>query len=112
MPPDTKIPNNFEIDKALKEFEIQASAQQTPQAGQIPKASDSDLPKMVRLVIKCSGGVIKEQKQAEYVLLGLVVLMFALSFYFFFGGKPAKQKLAPAQLEQMRLPSVNKQNIN
>lgn len=84
MPPEIKIPNNSEIDKALKDFEMQASAQQAPQTEQIPKASGSDLPKMVQLVIKYSGGAIKEQKQAEYILLGLVVLMLALSFYFFF----------------------------
>lgn len=102
VPKASETPNNSEISQALKQFEVESSVSPQPQVGQIPKAYD-EAPKMVRLVMKLSGGAIKEQKQAEYVLLGLVVVMFALSFYFFFGGSGNKsQKLTPAQLEQMR----------
>ena len=78
------IPDTSEITQALKQFEVESGAVEAPQAELIPKAPGSDLPKMVRLVMKCSGGVIKEQKTAEYVLLGITVLAFSLSFYFFF----------------------------
>lgn len=134
MPPETKIPNSSEIDKALKEFElsrksnpgqtqnipeapkvvetpsnseidqavqefqIKSTLEKTEEVQEVSKASE--LPKMVQFVIKYSGGAIKEQKQAEYVLLGLVVLMLAVSFYLFFGGGNKQQKLTPAQLEQ------------
>ena len=108
MPPDTKTPNNSEIDQALKEFEAKSApseAQQTPNVSKIPpippkevagvsfetdsyKAikfyKETDTPKMVKLVMKLSGGAIKEQRLAEYVLFGIVVLMFVASFYFFF----------------------------
>ena len=108
MPPETKIPNNSEIDQALKEFEAKSSgAEKMPKTSEASTASnfpnkevegvkfetdsykamkfynETTAPKMVQLVMKWSGGAIK-QRQAEYVLLGLAVAMFALSFYFFF----------------------------
>ena len=42
------------------------------------------VPKMINLIMKLSGGAIKEQKQAEYILAGLALLMFLTSLYFFF----------------------------
>jgi len=77
--------DNLEIDKALKEFEMKSNTEPEPQAPAAipsPEASsikfetdsykavkfynETDTPKMVRLVMKYSGGLIKEQKQAEY----------------------------------------------
>lgn len=110
MPPDTKIPNNAEIDQALKEFEMQSGGvpQATPQVvtpdtpqPSYASATTSDLPKMVRLVIKYSGGAIKDQRQAEYVLLALTILFFAVSLYLFFRGGPKRQEIPPEQLERM-----------
>ncbi|HTE48547.1 MAG TPA: hypothetical protein VK675_01405 [Candidatus Paceibacterota bacterium] len=107
MPPETKIPNNQDIDLALKEFEAKSTGQETGKVNEGPKtpetfdtsdidqalkefeiksrteqkretpetSKDSDLPKMVRFVIKFSGGLIQDQKQAEYVLLGVVILI-------------------------------------
>ena len=106
MPPETKTPNNFEIDQALKEFEAKSGSEKMPKTPEASTASnlpnkevegvkfetdsykamkfynETTAPKMVQLVMKWSGGAIK-QRQAEYVLLGLAVAMFALSFYFF-----------------------------
>jgi hypothetical protein len=109
MPPETKIPNNAEIDQALKEFEAKSGGQPIPQTSGVSRSVeinksnnvggikfDTDsyksvefgnelaVPKMVKLIMKLSGGVIKEQKQAEYVLFGLAMLMFLASLYFFF----------------------------
>ena len=103
MPPETKTPSNAEIDQALKEFEAKSGGQPIQKVSEIPQneisgisfetdsyknvkfVEETDIPKMVQLVIKYSGGMIKGQKQAEYVLLGIVVLMLAVSFYLFFG---------------------------
>ena len=133
MPPkenEVKTPNLAEIDKALKEFEMQSQAGVAPKISEIPtptpkstqpipppipqtqpiseidkalkefeEKSQNELttkpagvlevapgtPKMVKWVIKLSGGSIKKQKTAEYVLLILAIFMFGLSFYFFFG---------------------------
>lgn len=41
-------------------------------------------PKMVQLVIRYSGGLIKDEKQANYVLLGFVVIALLIIFVMFF----------------------------
>ena len=84
IPPPPRVSGTSEIDQALKQFEVESGTLQAPRAELVPKAPGSDLPKMVQLVMKLSGGTIKEQKTAEYVLLGIAVLAFSLSFYFFF----------------------------
>ena len=80
MPPQGDTPANSEIDQALKQFEMQKGAS-IPIAPQV--SQNSELPRMVRLVMKFSGGAIKEQRQAEYVLLGFVVLVIAISVFIF-----------------------------
>lgn len=102
MNEETNIPNNSEIDKALKEFEAKSQTEQIQKAPEIPKNkvegiqfeipsygalkyyNETDTPKMVKLVMKWSG--FKEQKQAEYVLLGFVVVAIGISLFLFFGG--------------------------
>lgn len=41
------------------------------------------IPRMVKLVIKLSGGLIKNEAQANYVLISLAVTMFAISIFLF-----------------------------
>jgi hypothetical protein len=86
MDGDLNPSNNSEIDKALKEFEMKSSIDQTQYTPKVPEASD--MPKMVKLVIKLSGGAIKERRQAEYVLLGFVVLVVLTSVFLFLQGGP------------------------
>jgi len=54
--------------------------QQTRQSFQTPT------PKIVEWVIKYSGGYIKDEKQASYVLIGFVALVIVVSLFLFFGG--------------------------
>jgi len=42
--------------------------------------------KIVQWIIKFSGGLVQNKKQANYVLLIFVVLSLVVSFYLFFGG--------------------------
>ena len=90
MAPDIKVPNNFEIDQALKEFEAKSTAEQIQKTPETLKTSE--VPKMVQFVIKYSDGAIKEQKQAEYVLLGFVVVAILVSFFLIFGGNIGRNK--------------------
>lgn len=148
MSPDIKIPNNAEIDKALKEFEMQkygtSQTSQTPvitadksipQTSPIPQSpiipkppiivpKDTpqglddlgihfeedelrqvdpslidDTPRMMKWVIKYSGGMIKDRKQASYILFGIVLLNVVITFFLLFGnvfsGSP---KLPPSSI--------------
>ena len=123
MPEDKTIKSNLEIDQALKEFEAKSDAEQTPQASSkapdvtqkevsdikfetdsykaVKFYNETNIPKMVQLVMKYSGGAIKEQKQAEYVLFAFAIIVFAISLFLFFGGSsgsPAFNKDIPPEV--------------
>ncbi len=80
MDEEVKIGGNIDLNQALKEFEAKSQAEQIPQAPEISKTSE--VPKMVQLMMKWFG---LEQKQAEYILLGFVVVAIGISLYLFFG---------------------------
>jgi len=46
----------------------------------------NETPKIIQLVMKWSGGAIKDRKQAEYALFGFVVLAIVISLFLVFGG--------------------------
>jgi len=59
-----------------------------------------ETPKIIQWVIKYSGGLIKDKKQANYVLLGLVALAIIISLFLFFSGgsqKPIPQENVPSR---------------
>jgi hypothetical protein len=113
MGEEPNIPNNTEIDKALKEFEAKSNQEKAVQdtiTPQSPKTlnyeeegvsfdTDKEVekytaikfyketaePKMVKAVMKYSKGVVKDQRQAEWILLGFVVVAIGTSLYLFFG---------------------------
>lgn len=59
-------------------------------------------PTPVRLLLKYSGGFIKDEEQANYVLVTLVVIVLAVSFYIFSSTTNIKlHELTPEQLQQM-----------
>ncbi len=76
------IGKNIDIKEALKEFEIKNLEQN--QVTQVKTVRPQS--KMAAFIIKISGGKVGEPKYAEYILLGIAFLMFALSFFFFFIG--------------------------
>lgn len=94
--PMANMSPNDEIAESLREFELKQKTENIPKRVKVGK---SDTPRMVRFVIKYSGGLIKDQKQAEYVLLGITLLFFLISGYLFFGGN-LKSKTLPI----MKLP--------
>ena len=119
MSEETNIPINPEIDKALKEFEEKDTEQKQEKlkvlkTSSIPPKEElgikfetdnwkknvpslvDDTPKMVQLVMKLSGGAIKDQRQAEYVLLGIVGVFLLISFYLFFSGGPSEEIINPS----------------
>jgi hypothetical protein len=131
MPPTT--PNNSEIDQALKEYETKSGEAHptvpgviTPKTNQPPTKQvegvsfDTDkevdsykaikiynetaTPKMVKAVIKYSKGAVKDQRQAEWILLSFVIIAVGISVYliFFTGTKP------PTITPEMKLMSPKK----
>lgn len=58
-------------------------------------------PKIVEWVIKYSGGYIKDEGQASYVLIGFVAVAIAISLFLVFRGGPVSNpkdiKILPAE---------------
>lgn len=48
------------------------------------KPFQTPTPKIVEWIIKYPGGIVKDEKQANYVLFGIVVLMVVISLFLFF----------------------------
>ncbi|MSU45517.1 MAG: hypothetical protein EXS47_02740 [Candidatus Zambryskibacteria bacterium] len=51
---------------------------------QRPRSFQTPTPKIVQLVIKYSGGYVKDEKQASYVLIGFVAVAIVVSIFLFF----------------------------
>ncbi len=84
MDENLDLSKNIEINEALKEFE----ATSAPVQGNRIESSagvkeDTEQPKIIGFVMKISGGLIKDQKQAEYVLIGFVFIAILFSIFLF-----------------------------
>lgn len=55
-----------------------------------PRSYYPGTPKIIQWVIKYSGGLVKDEKQASYVLIGFVVLAVVVSLFLIFGGGPSQ----------------------
>lgn len=74
-----------------------------------PRSYYPETPKIIQWVIKYSGGLIKDEKQASYVLIGFVAVVIIIVLFLIFGGgnkqkvftpgaeAPAEQVVPPAE---------------
>ena len=76
MNKDLNLNENLEIKKALKEFEME-NVEQKQQTLSAP--INPEIPRMIQWVIKYSGGSVKNEKQALYILLGFVVVVIIIT---------------------------------
>jgi len=54
-----------------------------------------ETPKIIQWVIKYSGGLIKDERQANYVLIGFVVVMIIISLVLVFSGNEKQEIFTP-----------------
>jgi len=66
---------------------------------QRPRSFQTPTPKIVEWVIKYSGGAIKDEKQANYVLIGFVAAAIIVSLFLFFGGSSDTSKTLQKSFE-------------
>lgn len=57
--------------------------------------------KLANLIVKFSGGLVKDEKQANYVILALVAIIFIISFVIFLNAAsspaPSATEMIPAE---------------
>lgn len=58
--------------------------------------------KITQWTIKCSGGLIKNENQANVVLLGFALVVIVVSLVLVFGGGHIQQKSTTASIKQMK----------
>jgi hypothetical protein len=75
-------PNNLEIEQALKEFEMKSLKEENNNDFKIDTQSSAI--SVVDFTIKYSGGLIKDQRQAEYVIISFLLLCLITSLFFIF----------------------------
>ena len=79
------LQGNQEINEALQQFEAKQAAEAVNPNPVVPPAVYQEGgSRMVKVIINHSGGAIKDERQAEYVLLGMVIVFLGISFYLFF----------------------------
>ncbi len=93
MDENLDLSKNIEINEALKEFE----ATSAPVQGNRIESSagvkeDTEQPKIIGFVMKISGGLIKDQKQANYFLLGFVALAIIISLFLIFSRNTGRKE--------------------
>jgi hypothetical protein len=87
--------SNNEINSALQEFgaiPVETGVPPAPAAAEIDESMGSTFstanytPRsgIVEKIIKYSGGLIKNESQAHYVLLAFVIMAFIISFFMFY----------------------------
>lgn len=65
--------------------------------------------KIVQWIIKYSGGTVKDENQANYVLVVSVIVMIVCSFFLLFGvGRNTRHELSPMVWEEIEQMPVNK----
>ena len=74
---------------------------------QRPRSFQTPTPKIVQWVIKYSGGAVKDERQANYVLIGFVVVAIIVVFIFLFSGGGKKVKFSPGVQEEMQKATKN-----
>jgi hypothetical protein len=92
MEEEVKIQGNPDIDQALKEFEIKSDIEQVQKAP--VNETISEVPKIVQLTMKWFG--VKEQRQAEYVLLGFVIVAIVVSLVLLLRTKSDSKPAVPS----------------
>jgi len=99
MDQDNKNNEGIDLSGSLKDSDTGVKFEEY----RAPRSYYPGTPKIIQWVIKYSGGLVKDEKQAIYVLIGFVVVVIIISLFLFFGGggsagNPKDIKILPAVL--------------
>jgi len=95
MNEDKNNKENIDLSGALKDSNA-SSSQNEYRA--IRYYHESSTPKIIQWTIKLSGGLIKNEKQAGYVLFGFVTIAIIVALFLVFSGGENKIEVPPLKL--------------
>lgn len=96
------LTKNPEIQKALEEFELKDTAQ-TKQ--DLPPIKNEDSSAMVKWIIKYSRGTIKDERQAEYILIAFILISIIFFLFTLLKSGPKTEPPPKSLIEQVGAPS-------
>jgi len=99
---DKKIDLSHALDDSSSRITFEDEEFQRP-----VQSFQTQTPKIIQWVIKYSGGAIKDEKQADYVLIGFVALAVIVASTFMFSGGGEKVKYSPRVQEEMQKATKN-----
>ena len=70
------------------------------EGSRVPRSYYPGTPKIIQWVIKYSGGLVKDERQASYVLIGFVAVAIIVTLFLIFGGgssQPTSGIIPPGQ---------------
>ena len=83
------LTKNPVLQEALKEFEVKNAEQEV--VSQPAASQKAEAPKMIIWVMAHSGGLIKDERQAEYALLGFTAIAIIASLFIFLKSGPSTE---------------------
>ena len=103
MDQDNKNNEDIDLSGALKDSDNVPESQNGEQ--QPAQTFLPGTPKIIQWTIKCSGGLIKDEKQASYVLISFIVVAIIISLVLVFGGRGSETKIEAPSGQRIIYPS-------
>ncbi len=82
MDQDNKNNEGIDLSGSLKDSDSGVKFEEY----RAPRSYYPGTPKIIQWVMKYSGELVKDERQASYVLMGFVVLAIVISLFLIFGG--------------------------
>lgn len=64
--------------------------------------NQDDSPKIIRWITNYSGGFIKDEKQANYVIIAFIIVVMGVSIFLYISSRPNNSKPTPEALREIK----------
>jgi len=96
MDQENKNKKEIDLNEAPNDSDVKSNEWQSQTPSYLPGT-----PKIIQWVIKYSGGLVRNKKQAQYVIFGFVVLAIIISLFLIFsGGRIQKVDIQEIPIDQ------------
>lgn len=79
--------NMIDDNKKIGGFGVSSDTGVEFQDERLQPRYEPETPRVIQWVMRYSGGLVQDEKQASYVLIGFVILAIIISIFLFFGSR-------------------------